>query len=592
MGNARVHVATGRPPRTRWTLGLSLVLLLVLSLAHAPQIAAVPQVPAVVEPQSALPPLSGPGIATISNGRIEVDGQPFFPFGFYHVTFYGDAARLMADLRTIGDAGFNTLHAGYLPTHNHGAVLDEAARLGVRVLSEFGEDPANLAALINQYKDKPAVLGWSIADDVDNGRHTPAQVRQLHVQAKAADPRHLTYISGYRPTGSGYPNIGNFMDATDLAAIQTYPVDRAPVNLVSTAVRSAVAAGASQGRPVIANNQTFAWPGRRAPTPAEARNMTYQSLAAGAKGIIYYTFFDGGIHLPTDEPALWAELRSLVPEVNRLAPALLNGVRSELVADRGGDAYATAWSYEGRVYVVVANSSASGAKAFSLQLPAGTLGPAQPLFAGRPAGMTFAGGRLSGTVGPHDVHVYVLDTAASGQQVAQRHFAETGKTVRGAFLNYWQTRGGLTLYGFPISEELVETLEDGREYTVQYFEGARLELPPEPGRSDNVVLGQFGRQIHGLDPPVGPLPGRVYFPETGHTLGGSFFGYWQANGGLAQFGLPLSEEFEEQLENGQVYTVQYFERARLESHPENAPPYDVLLGHFGRRIYTERGLAP
>jgi hypothetical protein len=30
--------------------------------------------------------------------------------------------------------------------------------------------------------------------------------------------------------------------------------------------------------------------------------------------------------------------------------------------------------------------------------------------------------------------------------------------------------------------------------------------------------------------------------------------------------------------------VQYFERARFELHPDNAPPYDVLLGQFGRRI--------
>jgi hypothetical protein len=36
--------------------------------------------------------------------------------------------------------------------------------------------------------------------------------------------------------------------------------------------------------------------------------------------------------------------------------------------------------------------------------------------------------------------------------------------------------------------------------------------------------------------------------------------------------------------------VQYFERARFEHHPENAPPYDVLLGQFGRSILAEADL--
>src|SRR5207253_4581608 len=53
---------------------------------------------------------------------------------------------------------------------------------------------------------------------------------------------------------------------------------------------------------------------------------------------------------------------------------------------------------------------------------------------------------------------------------------------------------------------------------------------------------------------------------------------------LARNGFPLSEERLELLEDGKEYTVQYFERVRMEHHPENPPPYDVLLGHFGRRV--------
>ena len=72
------------------------------------------------------------------------------------------------------------------------------------------------------------------------------------------------------------------------------------------------------------------------------------------------------------------------------------------------------------------------------------------------------------------------------------------------------------------------------------------------------------------------------FPQTGKQVCGRFLQYWQQNGGLVQQGYPLSGEFVEVSDlNGQPYTVQYFERAVLELHPENKAPYDVLLSQLG-----------
>lgn len=72
------------------------------------------------------------------------------------------------------------------------------------------------------------------------------------------------------------------------------------------------------------------------------------------------------------------------------------------------------------------------------------------------------------------------------------------------------------------------------------------------------------------------------FSETGKRVCGRFLEYWTGAGGLAQQGLPISNEFVEISElNGQSYTVQYFERAVFEKHPENRAPYDVLLSQLG-----------
>jgi len=95
-------------------------------------------------------------------------------------------------------------------------------------------------------------------------------------------------------------------------------------------------------------------------------------------------------------------------------------------------------------------------------------------------------------------------------------------------------------------------------------------------------------------PPLDETSDRLYFPETGHSLAYGFLEYWQANGGLARLGFPRTEEFTETDPMvGLSYTVQYFERARFEYHPEFAgTEFEVLIGHTGRWALEQRGVDP
>ncbi|HVF98272.1 MAG TPA: hypothetical protein VND68_00405, partial [Chloroflexia bacterium] len=64
-------------------------------------------------------------------------------------------------------------------------------------------------------------------------------------------------------------------------------------------------------------------------------------------------------------------------------------------------------------------------------------------------------------------------------QAGSQTFPETGKTVKGRFLEYWQQNGGLPQQGFPITDELQEKSDtDGKTYQTQYFERAVFELHP------------------------------------------------------------------------------------------------------------------
>lgn len=90
---------------------------------------------------------------------------------------------------------------------------------------------------------------------------------------------------------------------------------------------------------------------------------------------------------------------------------------------------------------------------------------------------------------------------------------------------------------------------------------ALVTLTPQPGSAQ----------------PTGRL-----FLQTGYTVREPFLSAWE-QGGIELFGLPISGELSEQSrDDGAIYTVQYFERARLELHPDPYQP--VKVGRLGAEL--------
>src|SRR6476620_5646118 len=78
-----------------------------------------------------------------------------------------------------------------------------------------------------------------------------------------------------------------------------------------------------------------------------------------------------------------------------------------------------------------------------------------------------------------------------------RFFPETGKSISGAFLDYWQSHGGLEQQGYPLSEPLTEKSDrDRKVYTVQYFELSVFEAPPENAAPYDVLLSLLGTLLY------------------------------------------------------------------------------------------------
>lgn len=80
---------------------------------------------------------------------------------------------------------------------------------------------------------------------------------------------------------------------------------------------------------------------------------------------------------------------------------------------------------------------------------------------------------------------------------------------------------------------------------------------------------------------------------NGHEVSDQFADFWQRNGGIAIFGWPITPQRHETLADGLLYTVQYFERARFELHPEHAgTPFEIQLGRLGAELVNARTINP
>jgi hypothetical protein len=213
----------------------------------------------------------------------------------------------------------------------------------------------------------------------------------------------------------------------------------------------------------------------------------------------------------------------------------------------------------------------------------------------RPGKAARAVGTVPVVAAPEGSTALCLATARVADQGGDtnRFFPETGHNLWGAFRENWERNGAVRVLGYPITEVFEGLLSDGKAYKQQYFERARLEWHPEtPG--NNVQLGLLGvwaaSRIDVQAARTEPASGGMTFRETGQTLL-TFQAWWGANGGLPVYGFPVSPEIQEtSAADGKVYTVQYFERNRLEHHPERAgTPDEVMLGLLGTEFVQDAG---
>lgn len=312
-----------------------------------------------------------PAVYIDQEGYTVKGGERVFPFGFY----IGHADDEHLD--RIKNAGFNTiLSYGYGHSAKFEEYLDKAEKYDLNViysLKDFYEGgrlkldnkkPLDIARdYVNQIKHKPALLAWYTVDEL-LPEWIP-KIEELYEEVKKLDPHHPTlqvhYYDGYRMLEKYYYN-------GDIIATDPYPVGRADLTLTSTRVKAGLkATHYTRGHWAVLQSMDWAvYQKEKDPNPPdldELRNQCYQAFIHGAKGILFYTYYDlFQERFPRQRELnyenfnkLWPDIVKMSEEITPLFPILLYGTTYpvEVLEDNGIEIACI--EYEGKYHFLIAN---------------------------------------------------------------------------------------------------------------------------------------------------------------------------------------------------------------------------------------------
>ena len=320
--------------------------------------------------------------------RTVVGGKRFFPLGLY-------AGSLDTNLihRYWKDSPFNCIMPYSMTTSEEMdcawtnglmtfvSLKDAYAGSGhcPKEIASESDEARYVADKVAQFKDKPALLAWYVNDESDISKAGKLSARRDLLER--LDPEHPTWGVIYQVN-----DARGYVKTADVHGSDPYPIP-GDIGKVLLDVR-AMDGGSMGARAIWQVPQIFDWcayrkpakNGERAPTEDEMRNMSWQSIAGGANGIVYYAYFllERMDHKDPFERR-WRECCNVAREISDLFPMLLAdpsdfGFRSPVPERLGW----RAWSHEGDTWVLFVNASR---ERMSVKLsPTQNVGSLSPVF--------------------------------------------------------------------------------------------------------------------------------------------------------------------------------------------------------------------
>lgn len=297
----------------------------------------------------------------VNRGKLYVEGREFFPLGMYHVMHNLPPARQIEGLRAVAAGGYNSIYTYvYEDPQTAQKLFQEADKLNIWVIGEgHGVDP-----LLEAGPSPRRALAWVTKDEPELWAIPPSKVAEVHMHLRKADPQVPTYT-----VVATKNRIKDYTFASSLIITDPYPLIRVPAGQGSP-LRPApvylemvelVACAAAADSVPIAVLSCHGYEPQQIPTYQQVRNQAWQSLVAGVRGLIFYTFEDylrpptAGYQLEKF-PELYQGMMTLPAEINPLMPLLLEAKRTELL--RGEDqVVASFWVNDNEAMLALVNIS-------------------------------------------------------------------------------------------------------------------------------------------------------------------------------------------------------------------------------------------
>lgn len=294
-----------------------------------------------------------------SLGRTIVDGRPFLPLGMY----FSNGQATASNISVYADSPFNCVmpYAGKGPSTRD---MDNYHRAGLKVIFDLRHGLSDEAAggkwageTVRKFRDHPALLAWYTNDERPVSDVPKLAARQKTIEA--LDPDHPTWS-----VQDVFSEVRCYLGTYDVLGMDPYPVPRKPIGEVISSMRQGIS-GTFGARAIWQVPQAFGWgwlkrretEGLRAPTRQEIANMTWQSIAGGANGIVYYAYhtLSAAQTCPDDTFASrWERVKSAASEVKQYEDVILSDEPVALSCDVGAVA-ARAWRHEGLTYLLAVN---------------------------------------------------------------------------------------------------------------------------------------------------------------------------------------------------------------------------------------------
>jgi hypothetical protein len=305
--------------------------------------------------------------------RLLIDGKPFFPIGMYWHAINAD------EIASFADSKFNCVMPYSSPTQQQ---MDLAWKHKIRVIysvKDFyrntsgcpgsvkneADEEALVRGRVKQFRDHPALLAWYLNDELPQTMMPRFDAHQRWVSED--DPHHPTWVVLYQ-----FGEVRAYRNSFDVIGTDPYPIGHSTPASMASLWTAEVLRQVDGARAIWQVPQIFNWANYeaaeadkkkcRTPTVDEIRSMTWQCVAEGATGIVYYSWFDLKRNPDVPFAKLWPGLKEIAAELDHASPIVLSvePVAPVKVRETTGNAspkwlHVLVRRHQGKLYLFVVN---------------------------------------------------------------------------------------------------------------------------------------------------------------------------------------------------------------------------------------------